>query len=359
MNKISKPVSQINFEEIIKLVDANELMNYFIIQAYIGNTDFPHNNLVMWKPRTENGKWRYILKDTDFGLDDGRLTHNTIAHYVSTDRNDQDRNLFSALLSYEPFKTEFYSRFAIYMGDILSPKATSHIIDSIRYLVEPEMLRHRSHWGGTQNLNNWNSMVDRLVNWCSRRNDYMYTYLQQRFGLFLAIPMIVETQENIEYNSGDIMINGIPIQNQSFNGKYFRSKEVNIHWNGDPEKVNGWMVTTTISGDQRSTTYLERDINYFIPSQCTNIQFTAIYSTENAIPVVLESTISCYTDNNQLMIKGLQGNSALSLYSVNGSLVFETKTTENELIIPLNEKGLYILKIKNKNQIIVEKIIIN
>ena len=356
MSKLSKPVSQINYDEIVNMVDIDEFMNYIILQAYIGNTDFPHNNLVMWRPRTANGKWRYILKDTDFGLDDSRLSHNTISHLYSSDRNDQDRILFSSLLSYEPFKTEFYSRFAIYMGDILSPRATTHIIDSIRHLVEPEMLRHRTRWHGTQNLNNWNSIVDRLVTWCNNRNDYVYTHLQQRFSLS-AIPMIVETQEGIEYNSGDIIINGIPIQNQGFDGKYFKNKEVNLHWNGDPEKVNGWRVTTTIPGNETSKTYLGREIKYLIPSQCTNVKFTAVYSLETSIPTINQTNIYCYTDNNQLIIKGLQGNSVLSLYFVNGNLVSEIETSDSEFTIPLNTKGIYLLKIKNEDQVFVEKII--
>jgi len=356
MSKLSKPTSQIDFDEILRLVDVNEYMNYIILQTYVGNTDFPNNNLVMWRPRTADGKWRYILKDTDFGLDDSRLAHNTLSHYISSDRNDQDKTLLSALLTYEPFKTEFYSRFAIYMGDILSSQGTSQVIDSIRQMVEPEMLRHRNRWRGTQNLNNWNNEVGKLTNWCSRRNNYVYTHLANRFSLLSSIPMVVETQDGIECNSGDIVINGIPIQNQSFDGRYFRNKRVNISWTGDPEKVNGWLVTATDTEGQTNTTYLERDIEYLIPTKSSDIRFTAVNSTGNAIPTINKPDVYCYADNNQLVVRGLQENSVLTLYSVNGNLVFEAKTTDSEFSIPLREKGMYILRVKSKSQTITEKI---
>ena len=357
MSKLSKSVDKIDFEEIERLVDVNEFMNFMILQTYVGNTDFPSNNFVMWRPRTPTGKWRYILKDTDFGLDDGRLDHNTILHYISNNRTDQDRTLFSALLSHEPFKTEFYSRFAIYMGDILSPRATSHVIDSIRHLVEPEMLRHRNRWHGTQNLNNWNAGVDQLINWCNKRNDNVYDHLRNYFNLSAVIPMKAKAQEKIEYNSGDIIINGIPIQNQGFDGKYFRNKGVNLRWNGDPKKVNAWTITATISGNETSTIYFDREINYLIPTECTDIQFTATYTDDTAMPVINKPNISFIQNNTNVTIKELQGKSVVSVFIVNGQLLYETTTLNDELNIPLKAKGVYFIRIQNKDQIITKKLV--
>jgi hypothetical protein len=358
MNKLNRDANQIDFKEIERLVDINEFMNYMMIQIYVANTDFPHNNLVMWRPRTEDGKWRYILKDTDFGYDWGRVSHNSINHNYSFDRNDRDRNLFSALLHYEPFKKEFYSRFTVYLGDILSYRGTAHVIDSIRALVEPEMLAHRNRWHGTTTLTNWNARIDEFVNWCLQRNDHIYNQLRSRFSLGSSIPMTAKLEEGTEYTSGDITMNNIPLWYQGFDGVYYEGETVNLKWTGDPKKANAWQVTTTYLDDQITTTYLESEIDFVIP-RALNVKFTAFYNNTDTttVAIVNKPNIFSHISNNQLFIRGLQGKSLVSLYTVSGHLIAEVETFNNEAIIPLRERGVFILKVANQDQIITEKII--
>ena len=55
-------------EEYEKWMDCVEYINLMIMNLYFGNMDFPGNNSVMWRPRTEDGRWRFIAKDADWGL---------------------------------------------------------------------------------------------------------------------------------------------------------------------------------------------------------------------------------------------------------------------------------------------------
>ena len=55
-------------EEYSQWMDWKEFINLMVMNIYYNNQDFPGNNIVMWRPRTENGKWRFIAKDTDFGI---------------------------------------------------------------------------------------------------------------------------------------------------------------------------------------------------------------------------------------------------------------------------------------------------
>ena len=49
-------------------MDCTEFINLMVMNLYYNNQDFPGNNIVMWRPRSENGRWRFVAKDTDFGL---------------------------------------------------------------------------------------------------------------------------------------------------------------------------------------------------------------------------------------------------------------------------------------------------
>ena len=54
--------------EYDKWMDTMEFLNLMLVNLYYVNRDFPGNNIVMWRPRAEEGRWRWIMKDTDFGL---------------------------------------------------------------------------------------------------------------------------------------------------------------------------------------------------------------------------------------------------------------------------------------------------
>ena len=64
-NDISLPE---NINYIKTQVDINELLNYQILQIYASNGDWPQNNYKLWKPKSGNGKWRWIIHDMDGGF---------------------------------------------------------------------------------------------------------------------------------------------------------------------------------------------------------------------------------------------------------------------------------------------------
>ena len=116
-------------------MDCEEFINLMILNLYHNNLDFPGNNIVMWRPRTENGKWRWIAKDVDYslGMYNISYTFNIFRwfydpSYDSTwywGANDPEYTLlFRRLMENPDFKDMFIERSAIYMGDFLNEKAS-------------------------------------------------------------------------------------------------------------------------------------------------------------------------------------------------------------------------------------------
>ena len=54
--------------EYEKWMDTMEFLDIMLVNLFYNNRDFPGNNIVMWRPIAEGGRWRWIMKDTDFGL---------------------------------------------------------------------------------------------------------------------------------------------------------------------------------------------------------------------------------------------------------------------------------------------------
>lgn len=351
---LSRPYSEGKIEDIYTNVDVDEFINYMILQIYIANTDFPHNNAVLWRPRAEGGKWRYIVKDTDFGLGTEQPYHNTLVHNISPS-SDKHRRLFTSLLADKQFCDQFCNRFAIYMGDLLSYESTSQVIDSIAEMLEPEMLAHRNRWRGSQNLNSWHNEINNMKNWCRQRNSYVYTHIAERYKLELTTLKIeVSGEEN--YSTGDLTINNIPIHNSGFDGNYYRNRELKLSWNGSSEMMNGWQITSRIFGESSTTTHFGREITYKVPIGCSSLQIAAI-NDHTGLSETVPDWVEISAGSHLLHISGLIGNSSIYVYRIGGQLIHTVKTQKDEADISL-ARGIYIVKVIMENNVISKKVTI-
>ena len=139
--------------EYNEIMDCQEYINIMAMNLYYGNLDFPGNNLVVWVPTAEGGRWRWIAKDTDFGLGlYGRSSnYNTIEWIFNPNYDWQNKwantseatQLFRSLMDDPDFNREFIDHCAIYMGDFMNSRGTHEIWDPMEDLVKSELLLHR------------------------------------------------------------------------------------------------------------------------------------------------------------------------------------------------------------------------
>lgn len=227
---------KIPHEELMGMVDTEEFINYMILQIFVGNTDFPSGNVVLWRPRTEGGKWRFIVKDTDFGLGYANpVDFDALHHNTDLSSFKGDKLLFTKLLDHEPFKEEFYTRFAVYMGDLLRPSNTAFVIDSIKQLVEQEMPYHRKRFlSSDRGMDYWYNLLENKKVWCQERIGHVYNHLSQHFGFEAAIPLQIKMDDEITSNP-TLSFNNVPLQKPSFDGRYFREQRVHLLLDGGKE----------------------------------------------------------------------------------------------------------------------------
>ncbi len=119
--------SDSDYEEFIKLVDPQSVMDYFAVQCWINNKwDWPGKNWSMWKtiqvdPENEyaDGRWRFMIYDVEFGgvSGGGDAATNTIKedNYKPNGLLDMDTSnpavlCFAYLMTNDGFRLEFYDR---------------------------------------------------------------------------------------------------------------------------------------------------------------------------------------------------------------------------------------------------------
>lgn len=284
--------------EYDKWMDTMEFLNLMLVNLYYNNRDFPGNNIVMWRPRSEDGRWRWIMKDTDFGLGLYGVSagYNTIK-WIYDPNYDKGTNwanqyehtrLFRRLMDDADFKREFIDRAAIYMGDWLNERGTRAVWDPLYDATKYEYPYHR------ELINKWwpkyDDELNNARNWIAQRTGYFYKYIAEYYGLGSPIPLTINTSaDEAERSEMEITFNGVKLSEALFDGKFFKDRRVNLSGKSLREGyiVKGWKVTTKDNNSKETTETVDgSDYSFLMPS-CKGISIEAIVGIDTGIHSVL------------------------------------------------------------------------
>ena len=287
--------------EYAQWMDWEEFFNLMIMNLYFDNEDFPGNNIVMWRPRTSNGKWRWIAKDTDFGLGlyDTDPYYNTIA-WVNQAGYDNNHNswanqwehtrLFRRMMEDPDLKREFIDRCAVYMGDFLNEKGTRAVWDPMYELIKTEYPYHRNL------INAWwpsyDNELSKARNWLSKRTDYFYQHLKIYYELGNIRPMTINQSLTAnELASMTFTFNGVKLSQGVFNGKFYQGRQVTLKGIPNANKVVvKWKIRQVSTSGALTEEEVEGDTYTFNMPMCSQLFINAVLGDATGIqtPVVSE-----------------------------------------------------------------------
>ena len=301
--------------EYDKWMDTMEFLNLMLVNLYYVNRDFPGNNIVMWRPRTDEGRWRWIMKDTDFGLGLYGVSagYNTIKWLYDPNydkgtnwANQYDHTrLFRRLMEDADFKREFIDRAAIYMGDWLNERGTRAVWDPLYDAIKYEYPHHRkliNEWWP-----NYNDELKNARNWVAQRTAYFYKYIADYYQLGTPLPLTVNKSINeSERSEMEIMINGVKLSEALFDGKFFKDRRVTLSGKSLLEgyMITGWKVTTTDTSGNETTETIEGGEYSFLMPSCKGISIEAIVGADTGI----HSVISDEKPSELYNLKGVRVN---------------------------------------------------
>lgn len=258
-------------DEFKEWMDVTEFANLMIMNIFYNNQDFPGNNIVMWRP-IDNGKWRWVAKDTDFGLGlYGSSPEYKTLNWLYTPGYDKDRDwangyehtrLFRRLIDIDDFKKDFIDRFAVYMGDFLNGKHINSLLDEMYGIIKTEYPNHRA------NINQWwpnySDELRSAKNYATNRTTFMYKHLKDFWNLGNAVPLTVGKNSSQKVC---LTVNGIDLRNDFLDGSFYAGRSLKISGvpADDTKEVSGWTVKTTSAGKTSSVTYNTPELNLTMP----------------------------------------------------------------------------------------------
>ena len=284
--------------EYAEWMDWQEYINLMVENMYFNNQDFPGNNNVIWRPQAEGGKWRWITKDTDFGLGlyGSAPDYNTV-RWMYDNAYDSSRNwantyeatrLFRRLMEDADFKREFLVRAAIYMGDFLNEKGTRAVWDEMYYLIKTEYPYHReliNRWWP-----NYDEELNNARNWLNKRTNYFYQQLADYYSW--GNPTVL-TVNKVNLSDVTLTFNGIKLAGNVFDGKYYAGRTITLSATANEEgkMVTGWKIVGGANKEVQGS-----ELTLQMPSSSTVI--TPIISNASGIEEVANSQRP--TANSQL-----------------------------------------------------------
>ena len=239
----SDPKASDYYEKASKMMDMDEYMNYQIFEQFIVNTDWPANNCKIWRDR-QNGRFRWISFDTDFGLGlygEGDNNHcipevdmfkwckgegsrynwgNGETNVGFTENTKWKTIIFSSLMKNSTFREKFLTKYLIHLGSSLKYKEIEHTWDSISNLVSAE-------YCATFGRNSLDGSG--MLGFAQKRPNNIYKQMLKEDNFpELSGSSLVDLTLSSNLSAGRVMMNGELLPASGFSGKYFTGKELKL-----------------------------------------------------------------------------------------------------------------------------------
>ena len=299
------------FNDLFNIMDINEFLNYYVLNTFFSNKDFPANNNLAWKEKSASGKWRWIAKDMDQSIgmtvvttqlneyDYPSLNYNT----RTGDFEDLGNNLeifcsiFNKVLSFNQSRNQFIDKASIYTGTFLSASANTHRLDSLLSNIDNEM----NYFTPLYNIfsNDWRYWCNDMKEWLLKRNDFFYHHLQDFFSLGDTTSLVIESHKHKQ-----LYFNDIKVENNRFSGKYYEKRHLFLSHDSnsfsyDADTFNAsidtvptssyWIVRYQLNDSIIQNVFHTNNLLYHIPQNAQNVYITdTLFVSWDTLPTITQ-----------------------------------------------------------------------
>ena len=239
-----------------KFVDIDNLTDYWLMNIYVGNTDWPGWNTFSFRKRDgEDQRWRWISWDADQAFDfmGQGLMHNTLA-WAIRDRTRDDL-VFNAhkgekdsekdvegtlivrnLLKNDHYRKKFIRRFGDLVNHVLAPEEVEAMLDKIISMSKPDLPLDWERWSISES-DYWRE-VEQIRHFARKRPEIIREYFRKEFGLGPTFTIRLFSEPAV---GGKVSINTMEPAKSPWIGKYFQNEKISLQAKPSPGfRFIGW-----------------------------------------------------------------------------------------------------------------------
>ena len=209
------------YEEIRTLLDVDEFANYMAAEFYLGNDDWPDNNIKAYRS-TIDGRFRFVSFDLDYAFNPwGRTISSSLRDYGpnAPEKPVNTVILFLNLLKHDGFRKQFIDTFCLMGGSVFEVQRAYSIVDELVAHVKPmtDLMQQKGLRDGHNTGNSANKIKQELNGRLSR----LIASLQQASAMKLSGVKKHNVQLAADIEGANVYINGLQVPYAYFNGQLF------------------------------------------------------------------------------------------------------------------------------------------
>jgi len=222
-----------NFNSLCEVLDVVNYLEYFALNLYIGNEDWPHNNYRLYRyypadgeslrEAPFDGKWRYLLHDMDFsyGIYGKPPTTDFLGQFL---REKGSSPLFAQLMKREDCRQIFVKKTLDLANGVLSPKILNSVLD----MMHESRLNEINHTFGTRLVDPWlnTAELEKRINEIKRYGTARRTYVIDSYQKYFNYGDVYE----LEVTPADgckVKINSY-VTDSVFSGSYYENLDTTV-----------------------------------------------------------------------------------------------------------------------------------
>ncbi|MGE4346770.1 MAG: CotH kinase family protein [Flavobacteriaceae bacterium] len=364
-----------NFEYVTTLIDPINYTDYYITNIFSANYDWPHNNYEFFRKRVsytpdvpygQDGRWRWVLKDMDFGFDlyqNNDYTHNTLTHATKfyepweweAEAFNRSTLLARRLLENDEYKNYFINRFADLLNTTFMPSRLMQKMSEMEAVLEPEINEHIHRWD-MFSYNDWQNNIGIMEGFATERLDYQRQHIRQKFNIDSNVQVMLDVSNSehgyVKINTIDILptTEGVSEVPYPWEGVYFKNIPISItavpsegyefsHWEGTETGNNPELTISPEGGIYAKAIFVEDGLEIGDYERALDVTI---------FPNPFDDIIYLITD---------QYGFEYAVYSMDGKLIRNGILNNLTLDFSGLQKGIYILKVNTEQNEIIKKII--
>jgi len=339
--------------------DMTYYTDYIISESWMGNVDWPGNNIKIHRSDVTNNRWRFATIDLELALNPNAWTDCYYNHidYISNQSTDNPYiNIWLKSIQNTQFKNYFINRFADLMNTNYRPERLIAVENRFFNLTVPEMPNEYQRWGDAGNvpgqMDNFynNHLTFRSELLC--RTEQVRNHIQNRFSLPQQVDVTLDV---LPVGSGKIHISTVEPTEYPWTGVYFDGVPVKIEAIANPGYAFAYWENSSIINDILDSVWLGN-------ITLNNAQFTAHFESTINVNEEKESAFKIFPspakDHIQVIAEAQFRGLTYSIFDIQGRLI-HTGSMQNQgstrIDVSQFSSGMYAIQISDSLKGIVAK----
>jgi len=163
-DRIDRFVAAINESDIVYIkteLDINNFIDYMIVESYLGNTDWPHNNARFYA--VKDGPFRFVLFDLD-KVAWLKMDKSPLAIITNKQQKNMLTDLFLLLYKEADFQQKFWDRYQLLLKqNALSFDKFKMIVHTNAAEIEPVFPLQINKYNTPNSMTQWMIELDKLL----------------------------------------------------------------------------------------------------------------------------------------------------------------------------------------------------